>query len=116
MLYGQNFINAVAANDIFITASDTENQPLPLFEAMALGLPQVVAKSPIDEYVENGKTGFITQKYSFMELSEKLAKLIENPALRQEMSENSKKAALRYDASNIATEYERIYKDFANTK
>lgn len=116
LLDGQNFIDVVAANDIFITASDTENQPLPIFEAMALGLPQIVAKSPIDEYIEDGKTGFITKKYSFMELSEKLAKLIENPSLRQQMSENSKKTALKYDVSNIAAEYERIYKDFVRIK
>lgn len=112
LLDGQQFIDTIAANDVFITASDAENQPLPIFEAMALGLPQIVAKSPIDEYIEDGKTGFLTKKYSFMELSEKLAKLIENPALRQQMSENSKKAALKYDASNIAMEYERIYNDF----
>lgn len=116
LLDGQSFIDIVAANDIFITASDAENQPLPVFEAMAMGLPQIVAKSPIDEYIEDGKTGFVTKKYSFMELSEKLAKLIENPALRQEMSENSKKAALKYDASNIAMEYERIYTDFVKIK
>ena len=109
-------MDAIAANDIFITASDTENQPLPIFEAMAMGLPQIVAKSPIDEYVENGITGFITEKYSFMELSEKLAKLIDNPSLLAKMSENSKKSALKYDVKNIATEYERIYNDFVKTK
>lgn len=115
LLRGQNFIDVIAANDVFITASDTENQPLPIFEAMALGLPQVVAKSPIDEYVENGVTGFVTQKYSFVEMSEKLAKLIEDPVLRQTMSENSKKAALKYDVGNIAAEYERIYSDFVKS-
>lgn len=112
LLTGQYFVDAIAANDIFITASDTENQPLPIFEAMALGLPQIVAKSPIDEYVENGITGFITEKYSFMELSEKLAKLIESPSLLAKMSGNSKKSAQKYDISRIADEYERIYKDF----
>lgn len=116
LLTGQYFVDAIAANDIFITASDTENQPLPIFEAMALGLPQIVAKSPIDEYIENGITGFVTEKYSFVELSEKLAKLIENPVLRQQMSENSKKAAQKYDISQIADEYERIYKDFTLAK
>lgn len=113
MLSGQHFIDAIAANDIFISASDTENQPLPIIEAMALGLPQIVAKSPIDEFVVNGKTGFVTKEYSFMELSKEIAKLIEDPTLRNQMSENSKKEALKYDVRHIADEYERIYKDFA---
>lgn len=112
LLKDRAFVDAVAANDVFITASDMENQPLPLFEAMAIGLPQVVATSPIAEYVEHGITGLITEKYSFMELSKELAKLIENPELRQKMSENSKRSALKYDISNIAGEYERIYRDF----
>lgn len=116
MLKDQNFIDAVAANDIFITASDTENQPLPIFEAMALGLPQIVAKSPIDEYVEHGTTGLITEKYSFIELSKEIAKLIENPALRQKMSENSQKAAQKYAIENIVLEYEKLYNDFIRIK
>lgn len=113
MLSGQHFIDCISANDIFISASDTENQPLPIIEAMALGLPQIVAKSPIDEYVEHGKTGFVTKEYSFMELSKEVAKLIENPALRNQMSENSKKEALRYDVRRIVNEYENIYRDFS---
>lgn len=112
MLDGQHFIDAIAANDIFISASDTENQPLPILEAMALGLPQIVAKSPIDEYVQHGKTGFVTKEYSFMELSKEIAKLIENSTLRNQMSENSKKEALKYDVRHIAEEYERIYMDY----
>lgn len=112
LLTGQTFVDAIAANDIFITASDAENQPLPIFEAMALGLPQVVAKSPIAEYIEYGVTGLVTEKYSFMELSKEIAKLIENPSMREKMSESSKKVALKYDVKNIATEHEIIYKDF----
>lgn len=112
MLSGQHFVDAIAANDIFISASETENQPLPILEAMAIGLPQIVAKSPIDEYVQHGKTGFITKEYSFMELSKEIARLIENPTLRNQMSENSKKEALKYDVRHIAEEYERIYSDF----
>lgn len=112
LLRGQNLIDAVSANDIFISASDTENQPLPIFEAMTLGLPQIVAKSPIDEYVENGVTGFVAKEYSFMALSKELAKLIENPGLREKMSDESKKSALKYDIKSIASEYERIYSDF----
>lgn len=112
MLNGQHFVDAIAANDIFISASDTENQPLPILEAMALGLPQIVAKSPIDEYVQHSKTGFVTKEYSFMELSKEIAKLIENSTLRNQMSENSKKEALRYDVRHIAEEYERIYMDY----
>ena len=116
MLIDQNFIDAVAANDIFITASDTENQPLPIFEAMALGLPQIVAKSPIDEYVEHGTTGLITERYSFIELSKEITKLIENPTLRQKMSENSQKAAQKYAIENIVLEYEKLYNDFIKIK
>ena len=93
-----------------------ENQPLPLIEAMAIGLPQVVAKSAIDEYVENGVTGQVTERYSFMELSKEITKLIENPVLREKMSENSKKSAQKYDVKNIAKEYERIYLDFSLKK
>lgn len=112
LLKDQAFVDAVAANDVFMTASDMENQPLPLFEAMAIGLPQIVAKSPIAEYVEQGVTGLITEKYSFMDLSKELTKLIENPELRKKMSENSQKSAAKYDITNIAGEYERIYADF----
>lgn len=116
LLKDQAFVDAIAANDIFITASDMENQPLPLIEAMAIGLPQVVAKSAIDEYVENGITGQVTEKYSFMELSEEITKLIENPVLREKMSENSKKSSRKYDVKNISKEYERIYLDFLQRK
>src|SRR5690606_9684070 len=46
--------------DVFITASETENQPVSLLEAMAFGLPVIGPRARgIPELVEHGRNGLL---------------------------------------------------------
>ena len=58
ILRGQALLEALQANDVFITASESENQPLTMLEAQAVGLPLVaVAAGGLPEIVRDGTNG-----------------------------------------------------------
>lgn len=52
--------NLPRIGDVFITASETENQPVSILESMAFGLPAIGPRSRgIPELIDDGKNGFL---------------------------------------------------------
>lgn len=52
--------NLPRIGDVFITASETENQPVSILESMTFGLPAIGPRSRgIPELIEEGKNGFL---------------------------------------------------------
>ncbi|MBK6880134.1 MAG: glycosyltransferase family 4 protein [Elusimicrobia bacterium] len=95
--------------DIFVLMSRYKGERLPnaVKEAMACGLPCVVARSPgMDELVLNGETGWILEPGDWRGLATKLKKLINDETTRRSMGEAARNWVLReYNADTQQARY-----------
>jgi len=97
-----------AAADLFVFSSLTETQGLVLVEAMAAGTPVVAVDSAGVKDVVDGKNGSLT-KNNISEFSERIIKLLENDALRKEMSQNARKTASSYSIQKMSRKMLKVY-------
>lgn len=79
---------ALNESDIFVFPSHFEGSACVTYEAMAMKLA-VITTPGSGSIVEHDKTGLIVNPDSLSELENAMALLIENPGLREELSENA---------------------------
>jgi len=85
-----DIIDILPAFDIYIQPSRKEGLPVSLIEACAVGLPCVGTEiSGIPEIVLDNINGFVIDSDSSQQLTEKLAKLMENSKLQLKMGKES---------------------------
>ncbi|MEW6684778.1 MAG: glycosyltransferase family 4 protein [Candidatus Edwardsbacteria bacterium] len=78
------------AADIYVTTSLSDGTSVSLLEAMACGLPVVVADAPAYfEWVRDGFNGFIVPRKDSTILAKRLVELLANEDLRRSMSERN---------------------------
>jgi glycosyltransferase-like protein len=96
--------------DILALPSRMEGWGLALMEAMAMEKP-VVATSVggIPELVKDGETGYLVEFGDVLGLSEAIAKLIEDPALRDEMGRKGRDSVKEYTWASTADKTLRLY-------
>ena len=86
-----------------------EAMPLAPVEGMARGLPAVVSNLEVfREYLVDGQNGLQFEHRGGQpaeHLANALAKLIEDPELRQRMSKEARKTAERFSVQNVAAMY-----------
>ncbi len=100
------------AADIFVLPSFAEGLSNALMEAMAHGLPSVVTDvGGNSEIVQNGKAGIVVRPGDPDSFAQAISKLIENPYMRREMSKEAKNIVAKFDISDIARRYKRLYQD-----
>ncbi len=98
-----NLPGVYAACDIFVlpSVSRLEAFGIVALEAMATGKPVVVADIPgVREVIEDGREGLLADPVNPQDLAEKIRRLLENPALRQEMGRRGREKVL----ANFTTE------------
>lgn len=84
--YGTEKEEALSQADVFVHPTREDCFPLVILEAMAAGLPVVSTREgAIPEEVEDGVTGLLCPKVDPVRLSEALARLLEDPSLRERM-------------------------------
>ena len=84
------------AFDIFVLPSRKEGLPYGLLEAGLASLPVIASRvGGIPEIIEDGQTGFLSERGNVAELASKLRELLENPAERERLG-----AALREKVRN----------------
>ena len=105
--------------DIFVLPTYNECFPLVLLEAMQYKLPCIASKEGgIPDIIEDGKTGFITDKKNPEILAEKIIILLNNNTLRKQMGKNGRNKYLKeftlnrfeYNFKNILSDYLSIEK------
>ncbi len=101
--------------DAFVTASVTEVHPLSVIEAVAAGLPVVGIRSPgVADTVIDGVHGFLT-RLDLAEFGLRLVELMNNDALRAEMSAralaDSRQYAIEHTSQRILDCYEEILRE-----
>jgi len=94
---GQAKYDLLTSSDIFVfpTYYPPEGHPWVLVEALATGLPIISTDhGAITESVINGVNGFIIEKKNPKQIAEKTRFLIDNPAVKEEMGEKSRRLYL----------------------
>jgi glycosyltransferase involved in cell wall biosynthesis len=100
----------LGAADIFALPSLHEAFGLVYLEAMHCGLPVVAARpGGQEDYLEEGRTGFLVPPEDLDGLVRSLAVLVEDPALRARMSEHNRAVANRFTVRNTAARYEDLF-------
>lgn len=106
----------LAASDMFVLPSITEGMPLSVLEAMAQRLP--VISTPVGgvpELVESGREGFLVPVGDTAALADRMADLIEDPALRERMGRAGfRRVEEHYSWAQMCSAYERLYRNVLN--
>lgn len=104
---------ALKAADIYVFTSLSESGPMAVWEAMAMGKPIVTTNvGSVDEYVENGKSGFIVPIKDYKALSAKVETLLKDVSLRQKMGSEARAVAKeKLDVSTAAEKHAFFYRE-----
>lgn len=97
-------VKVVNRSSVFVLSSDLEGMPNALMEAMALGVPCVSTRCDMgpEELIENNKNGILVEPGSSSEIAKAILKIIENPDLACELSENARKLIKTHSIETIS--------------
>lgn len=116
-LHGRGLVEALWANDIFVTASKSENMPVSVIEAMATGLPVVaVAEKGLKEIVHQDKNGFLVEADNPGQMAKQLLKILGDDDLLKNLSHGSREVALEYSKEKVSKKLEAAYKKVIKQK
>jgi glycosyltransferase involved in cell wall biosynthesis len=105
-----------AASVLAVPSVWPEPCPTVILEAMAHSLPVVGSRiGGIPELVEDGCSGLLVPPNDPAALAKALAAVITDPDLRRRLGEGARARAVRFDASVILPQIERIYKTAVQT-
>lgn len=103
--------------DVFILPSIVEGMPNVVLEAMASGLPVIATRIPgSEDLVAHERTGYLTPPQSPPHLSDAIAHLLKNPALRTDMGAAARRDAEQRAWPRVAEAYLDIYHRIAAVK
>jgi glycosyltransferase involved in cell wall biosynthesis len=108
---GQDHIKSIYRSaDVFCLPSLAEGLPVVFMEAMALEIPVIASRiTGIPELVEDGRTGLLVTPARLDQLVEALARLLEDPALRERLTrEGRKKVLAEFDVNSSAVKLREI--------
>ncbi|GHT53393.1 hypothetical protein FACS189446_0680 [Bacteroidia bacterium] len=95
-----------ASADVFFFPSVSETFGNVVLEAMASGLPCVIADSGgSKDFVINGDNGFKCRPYDAGDYLNRIHQVIQYPLLAKQFSENGLKLSQKYDWENLASVY-----------
>jgi len=100
----------LAAADLVLLTSDNEGTPLSLIQAGMVGIPVVATNvGSTNEIVVNGETGLLTD-LSVKELSDAVAKVATDSALRAKMGAAGKEYTMaRYGVDRLVKDHQDLY-------
>ncbi len=111
---GAELAKVYAAADIFFFPSETETFGNVTLEAMASGLPALVADAPGSKsLVIEGQTGYILPPNDAAGFAEKIVRLTEDDALRKNMSAEARNRANTFDWEKIMDDLVADYHQLA---
>lgn len=98
------------AADIFVMPSYREGLPLTMFEAMASGLPVVATPvNGIPFEMKSPENGFLIKYGDNKGFKEAIMKLLKNPELREQISNNNIQRSKNYKWESIAEKTLKLY-------
>jgi glycosyltransferase involved in cell wall biosynthesis len=111
------FTSIYSLASVFVNACNYELQCISALEALAAGLPVILANSlALPELVNNvERNGFTFTPNDHAELAEILKRVLIDTELREQLSENSKKLSEKHDIQKTALNYISIYTNLINS-
>jgi L-malate glycosyltransferase len=98
------------AADIFVNASEVDNQPVSILEAFAAGLPVVSTDvGDVRTMLGNGSAGIIVPCGDEKSLARAVGSLLENPEYALTMTRHARNELARYSWASIGREWVEIY-------
>ncbi len=107
----ENVSDLLSISDLKILLSEKESFGLVLLEAMACGVPCIGTNiGGIPEVIDHGDTGYITELGNIAQISELAIQLLNNPALLETFSNQSKQVVRdKFQSATIVRQYEELY-------
>ena len=97
MLHGEDLAAAYASADVYVLPSSTETLGLTALEAMAAGVPAVVAnRGGLPDLVVDEQTGYLFEPDRASDLTERILTLKNDAQLRQTMAAAAREHALSF--------------------
>jgi glycosyltransferase involved in cell wall biosynthesis len=104
--------NLYGAADAFVMSSLLEGFSSALLEAMAAGLPVIVADSPgCGDFVREENSGWIVPPGNPSALAEKMRQLLQSVEARNELAARSRQRASQFDWHVVVDRYLEIYQE-----
>ncbi len=105
--YKSNVLEYIRMMDVVALTSRTEAFPVCLLEAMSQAKPIITTRvGGIPEMIQNGENGFLVEVDDYMDLSEKIIRILKNPVLGKKMGETSFEVCKKYfDIKDKADEF-----------
>ncbi|MEZ5855411.1 MAG: glycosyltransferase [Hyphomicrobiaceae bacterium] len=116
-VYGAEKWKLSAAADVFVMASRSENFGIAALEAMASGVPVIVAPGVgLAETVAQGEAGLVVEALPSA-IASAARRLLDDPALRERMGRAGRRMAQqKFSWSAIAEATEKLYIDLAGSQ
>jgi len=111
--YQSKIAEYLAAADVFVLPSAVEGFPLSILEAMAMGVAVIASDvGAVSDVIENGKTGFVVEAGSEIEVGEILEKLLADPSLLAKVKQKGRSEVTRMYSNRILRDnYNKLYKE-----
>jgi glycosyltransferase involved in cell wall biosynthesis len=105
-----------SAADVYATPTLGDNLPLTVMESMSCGTPVVGFEvGGVPDMVRNGVSGFVVPKGDTGALRQAILRVLDDPPLRTEMSQNCRRVALgEYDIKLQAQRYLTLYQSITS--
>lgn len=111
VLLGDELVEALRGARVFLTASRSENMPLSILEAMAVGLPVVGVRSlGLEEIVTHGESGLLAEPGDIDALSGHLAELLADESRQAEVSRAALRASGQYSWEAVIERLREAYR------
>ncbi|PJE76131.1 hypothetical protein COV04_01210 [Candidatus Uhrbacteria bacterium CG10_big_fil_rev_8_21_14_0_10_48_11] len=113
---GDALRQVLQAADVFVTASQSENMPMTVLEAMASGLPVIgVQALGVPELIKEGENGFLVPPGDHQRFADAFIILAKDSALRHSFGEASRQRVVsQYDPGKLLTRLEHLYQQVVN--
>lgn len=99
---------------VYTSASVVEGFGIATVEAMMLGIPYVIPRTPVNKEITSGKGGLFYKPEDARELAVKLTELLKNTRLRETIVANNYVVARKYYLASIIKETGLYYKTLLN--
>jgi len=110
--YREDIFEIAKSSDVFAFPSKREGLGVAALEAMACGLPLITSNvHGINDYSINGVTGYKCPPNDIESFKRILITLYKNKNLINDIAQNNKKSAIKYDVNKIREDLINIYKD-----
>ncbi len=106
----EEIVDLYHLSDGFIIMSTVETQSIVALQAVACGLPLIVADAgALPELVRDEENGYILPSFDDEKLAEKMTYLSTHPEVRQAMGKESRKLSLMHQKSRVLKTLEALY-------